>query len=242
MKDAIYRGYAGLFIAMALIALWSASLVLLLLWDLKDGPYYLIPVAMAWMTFLYTGLFITAHDAMHNNVVHGKRKLNDIVGGISLFLYAAFDMSHLKDKHMAHHRSPATEDDPDYYKGGRSDPFRWYIKFMGNYLSFFQLFRMSIIFILLLLVLRVHIANILLFWIAPAFLSTFQLFYFGTYLPHKEPKGGYDNEHRASSSKLPTFLTFLACYNFGIHREHHEMPYVPWWRLPRFRYGKEAKS
>lgn len=29
--------------------------------------------------------------------------------------------------------------------------------------------------------------SIIMFWVVPAFLGTFQLFFFGTYLPHKYP-------------------------------------------------------
>jgi beta-carotene ketolase (CrtW type) len=58
------------------------------------------------------------------------------------------------------------------------------------------------------------------------------LFYFGTFLPHREPEEGYSNIHCAQSNSLPVFWSFITCYHFGYHQEHHEYPHVPWWHLP----------
>jgi len=85
----------------------------------------------------------------------------------------------------------------------------------------------------------VPLTNLLLFWVAPALLSTFQLFYFGTYLPHRLPAAGYDNMHRAVSSNYPVWLSLLTCFHFGYHLEHHVQPVVPWWRLPRLHRQSE---
>jgi beta-carotene/zeaxanthin 4-ketolase len=74
--------------------------------------------------------------------------------------------------------------------------------------------------------------NVGLFWAFPLILSSLQLFYFGTFLPHRQPLEGYNNFHRANSTQLPIFLSFLSCYHFGFHQEHHEFPYIPWWQLP----------
>ena len=59
-----------------------------------------------------------------------------------------------------------------------------------------------------------------------------QLFYFGTFLPHSEPEGGYSEPHRAKSTSYPVWLSFITCYHFGYHEEHHEYPHVCWWQLP----------
>ncbi|MGK7928227.1 MAG: fatty acid desaturase, partial [Spirulina sp.] len=77
--------------------------------------------------------------------------------------------------------------------------------------------------------------NLLLFWLLPSAFSSLQLFFFGTFLPHRQPKGGYNNPHRAQSHALPIFWSFIACYHFGYHREHHENLDVPWWKLPELR-------
>jgi len=66
----------------------------------------------------------------------------------------------------------------------------------------------------------------------PSIASSLQLFFFGTYLPHREPEGGYVSETRAQSSNWSVFWSFITCYHFGYHEEHHEQPNVPWWGLP----------
>jgi beta-carotene ketolase (CrtW type) len=85
-------------------------------------------------------------------------------------------------------------------------------------------------------------ANLILFWAGPALLSTVQLFAFGTYLPHREPDGGYTNRHHACSNDYPVWLSFLTCYHFGYHLEHHQYPNVPWWQLPRKRQQAQREA
>jgi beta-carotene ketolase (CrtW type) len=77
--------------------------------------------------------------------------------------------------------------------------------------------------------------NLILFWIIPPLLSTFQLFYFGTYLPHRELSEPYTDAHRTRSNDYNVFWSFLSCYHFGYHWEHHEYTHIPWWRLPKIR-------
>jgi hypothetical protein len=49
-----------------------------------------------------------------------------------------------------------------------------------------------------------------------------RLFYFGTYLPHLPPDAkevmGWQKSH---SSDDPSWLSFLKCYHFDYHWEHH---------------------
>jgi beta-carotene ketolase (CrtW type) len=80
---------------------------------------------------------------------------------------------------------------------------------------------------------QVSAVNILLFWVLPILLSSLQLFFFGTYLPHRQPSAGYTNRHHARSNYFPEWLSFLTCYHFGYHWEHHEYPDLPWFELPR---------
>ena len=54
------------------------------------------------------------------------------------------------------------------------------------------------------------------FWVAPSFLSSFQLFYFGTYLPHRSADDHssakpHVDKHRSRSNELPTWLSLLTC-------------------------------
>jgi beta-carotene ketolase (CrtW type) len=77
--------------------------------------------------------------------------------------------------------------------------------------------------------------SVLVFFAVPGWLSALQLFVFGTYLPHRTPHGGHTDPHNARSNPYPVWLSFLTCYHFGYHEEHHHHPRVPWWRLPQLR-------
>ncbi|PNH01868.1 Beta-carotene ketolase [Tetrabaena socialis] len=59
----------------------------------------------------------------------------------------------------------------------------------------------------------------------------------GTYLPHRPPKGhrGPMPWHASRTSAAPRLLSFLTCYHFDLHWEHHRWPYAPWWHLPHCR-------
>ena len=70
-------------------------------------------------------------------------------------------------------------------------------------------------------------------WITPQVLSTIQLFYFGTYLPHR---GTFEpDSFPARSNSYPSWLSLVTCFHFGYHFEHHKYPYIPWWYLPTIR-------
>jgi beta-carotene ketolase (CrtW type) len=80
--------------------------------------------------------------------------------------------------------------------------------------------------------------NLLLFWAAPALLAAVQLFYFGTYRPHRHDTAPFTDRHRTRSDGFPSWLSLLTCFHFGYHHEHHIAPQVPWWNLPRFRRAR----
>ena len=232
--------YKGLFIASTIIGLWGLSLSVLLMLDFTHANVALIPVSILCQTFLYTGLFITAHDAMHGTVCPTHPRINNIIGAIAVRLYALFSYRKLQEKHWEHHRTPASDTDPDFHDGQHSGLLAWYLHFMKTYLSWKQLIGMAIIFQIMEYGLKISNLNLILFWVSPALLSTVQLFYFGTYLPHRIPAGGYNNPHRAQSNAYSTFCSFMTCYHFGYHWEHHEYPYIPWWRLPTIRKMKST--
>ena len=222
----------GLLIAVSIISLWAISLVCLLSINLAKLPIWLIWLAMLWQMFLYTGLFITAHDAMHGLVFPQNQKINASVGRIAVFAYGLFSYRKLLQKHWLHHKHPASELDPDFHNGINKNPIAWYFDFMKRYWDWRQFIGLSLIYYLANATLPLCRMNLILFWAIPPLLSSVQLFYFGTFLPHKEPEGGYTNPHRAQTNPLPSILSFLTCYNFGYHEEHHEYPSVPWWQLP----------
>lgn len=222
----------GLLIAVLIIGVWTISLVLLLSLPIDQMPAVVIPGLMLWQMFLYTGLFITAHDAMHGAVFPHAPRLNHFIGATALQLYGLFKYRELLKKHWLHHRHPATALDPDFHDGNHPHLFDWYRQFMINYWSWSRMIWLTGIVGMALVVLHISPFNLVLFWAAPSILSSLQLFYFGTFLTHREPQDGYQNQHRAQTNPLPVFWSFITCYHFGYHEEHHEFPHVPWWRLP----------
>ena len=229
----VKRDARGLVITVAIFAIWAGSLGFLLSRSSVTMPLAFFPVGIVWMTFLYTGLFIAAHDAIHGTVWPGHPRVNTWTGRVILFLYALFPYRKVREKHFQHHKTPGRLADTDYHDGRHTGFLAWYVHFMRNYLTAFQVVGMAVLFNLLHHALGVALPNLLAFWVAPALLSTLQLFTFGTYLPHREPPGGYANVHHARSLDYPVWLSFLACYHFGYHWEHHSHPRTPWWQLPQ---------
>lgn len=214
----------GIYIAIAIIILWISGFF----FGMNIEVNLKNPLQWIWllvMTHLFTGLFITAHDAMHGTVLKGNAQVNKYLGQACTFLYAFFSYDKLHHKHHKHHDHTATEEDPDVHHGTF---FSWYYKFLREYLSIWQFLLWAIAFNLLKLIFPME--NLILFWIIPAILSTFQLFYFGTYRPHHK-EHHYRNKYHSGSMTLAHLKSFFACYFFGYHYEHHALPYVPWWQL-----------
>ncbi len=212
----------GIVIATTVIVLWFGSLILLLNVELnRTNP--LIYLAVLIQTHLYTGLFITAHDAMHG-IVSNNKKINHGIGLVSAMLFSYNFYWRLFPKHHEHHRHVATDKDPDYHRSGNF--IIWYLSFLKQYLTIWQFLLMAITFNILKLFFPTE--NLILFWMLPAILSTLQLFYFGTYLPHM---GDAENRHHSFSQSKNHIRAFLSCYFFGYHYEHHDSPGTPWWRL-----------
>jgi beta-carotene ketolase (CrtW type) len=226
----------GITVASTIITLWLVSFMFLLSIDISKTPLFLVLAAVFLRTLLHTGLFITAHDAMHGVIFPKNRQANDFVGSIATTIYALLPYKQLLVKHRMHHRHPATQEDPDFHSEQNSNILAWYLRFMTKYLSGKQswilLIGMSVVFYALMLGLQVPVINLILFWILPLLLSSVQLFYFGIFLPHREPKEGYRDRHRTNSNDYSTLWSFLSCYHFGYHWEHHEYPNVPWYQLP----------
>jgi len=238
----IPNSWQGFWVASGVLLVWLATLLFLVfgfdltvaLPILEIPSFWLAPFFMLVMSVLFTGLFITAHDAMHALVLPKWPAVNDWVGRVALFSYAGFSFSRLRSEHVHHHRAPASAEDPDYHNGTHTSLWAWYLKFLWQYRSLRPFLFFSVMQVLVVQILKQPMENFLLFWAAPALLSSFQLFYFGTYLPHREPAQGY-NQERAVSNDYPVWLSFLTCFHFGYHFEHHRWPFVPWWRLARVR-------
>lgn len=213
----------GVLIAWLIIGTWAILLIALLRLDLdylSPLTYVLVLVQM----HLYTGLFITGHDAMHGTVSRNK-KLNKITGIIAIGLFAYNSYWRLLPKHHQHHKFVGTEDDPDFHPGFF---LRWYFNFLKQYVTIWQILLMAITYNILIQFFPAE--NVVLYWIVPSLLSTLQLFYFGTYLPHKGEHAS-ENIHKSATLGKNHVVAFFTCYFFGYHYEHHDTPHVPWWQL-----------
>ncbi len=196
--------------------------------------------ALLVQTFLYTGLFIVAHDALHGSIAPGRPHINDAIGALCAWLYASFSFERLRAEHRRHHAHPGTADDPDFHDGRHPGFVRWYVHFFRSYFSVWQILANTVAFQLWYRVAGIPVEDLIGFWVVPSLLSTLQLFFFGTFLPHREPPGGHVDGHRARSNDLPEWASFLTCYHFGYHWEHHAYPQLPWWRLPAARRAAES--
>jgi beta-carotene/zeaxanthin 4-ketolase len=221
----------GIGIAFLILFLWAGNLVYALEFLAPDptSPWTWLHVAA--QTYLFTGLFITAHDAMHGTV-SAKGRVNTAVGTLCSLLFAGMSYRRLKRNHRLHHKHPGTEEDPDYSTRWRN-PVIWWFTFLLRYTTVMQIVVMGALYNLLML--RYSQGSLWLFWLIPAFIGTFQLFYFGTYLPHRLPHTEGMKPHNARSQRRQHVLAMLSCYFFGYHYEHHESPGTPWWRLATLR-------
>jgi beta-carotene/zeaxanthin 4-ketolase len=234
----------GLWVAAVIISLWIGSLYFLLLINIDRLTAVWLLAMVLGRTFIQTGLFIVAHDAIHGSVVPWigasspatTRRWNNTIGQLALALYALLPYTKLAANHRRHHRHPGQASDPDFHDGIHRNPCAWYTKFMREYLDWRQkiilFFGIGAIFLALYLGFHVALPNIFLFWILPIVLSSMQLFFFGTYLPHRFSNGNADNSHHITSSNYLPIFSFLTCYHFGYHWEHHEYPSMPWYGLP----------
>jgi len=178
-------------------------------------------------TWLFTGLFITGHDAMHGTVSRVKW-LNNGLGFVITLLYAGLWYPTLVKKHHLHHKHSGTTDDPDYSAANQNFLY-WWFSFMKQYLTWWQFIIMAVLFNIGLIFFDE--LQLIVLWIVPAMASTFQLFYFGTYLPHRLPHNHNMDPHNARSLKRNHLWAMISCYFFGYHYEHHASPHTPWWKL-----------
>jgi beta-carotene/zeaxanthin 4-ketolase len=235
-----HQAAIGIALALAVLGAWLGLHVYSVFFHRLEGVgLALAPVLVAALCWLNVGLFIIAHDAMHGSLAPGRPALNRGFGRIALGLYAGFSFDALLPKHHDHHRAPGTDQDPDFSADHPRHFWPWYLAFMHEYFGFKQLAVLSLLAAGYLL-LGAPYSNLLLFWALPAILSSVQLFYFGTYRPHRHEEQAFADDHRARSSSLGWVASLLSCYHFGYHHEHHAAPYVPWWRLPAERRARAS--
>ena len=199
-----------------------------------SSPLWQTIAIIATLCWLYTGLFIVAHDTMHGSFAKSE-KINAVVGTVILFIYAGFNWRQMRAAHHAHHKSPGTPDDPDFNAANPHVFWPWYMKFFVTYFSWKQviiLFAFTVFYVLL----GTPYQNTIVMWALPAILSSVQLFYFGTYRTHKHG-AAFPDHHNARTNDFPRWLSLLTCFHFGYHHEHHLFPQDPWWRLPKRKFA-----
>ena len=229
----------GLVISGAIAAAWLISLIFLLSHGATTGSTVEITVWILLRTFLHTGLFVIAHDAIHGNVSPQHPAKNRWVGQLALALYGFLPYQTCCKLHWQHHAYPAQTRDPDFYprpSGWLGWYFvRWYYNFISNYLTGFNagwiVMGVCLTISALFLVANVAMSAIVLFWLVPWILSSLQLFIFGVFLPHYTNDSN-QTSHQPRSYYYPIIFSLLACYHFSYHREHHTYPHVPWYQLP----------
>jgi len=226
----------------ALILGWGCSLALGLGTTITQDSIWLVLVIVLLRTQMQTGLFIVAHDAMHGLVCPERIKTNQAIGALALMAYAGVCYSRCQRQHQRHHQHPGTALDPDFPSNQRRNLLRWYGQFLLRYLSAEQMLRLLGGWGLLVWLIaaatsldwRAAALRVLLVATLPLVLSSWQLFVVGTYLPHRGQCVPEQNAHPISLN-LPPWLSLLACFHFGYHREHHDNPGLNWFQLPSAR-------
>ncbi|MGL5837067.1 MAG: fatty acid desaturase [Sphingorhabdus sp.] len=224
----------GLTLAAMMFAVWlSVHFWAMYAFEITTGNWLLVPFIFALQCWLSVGMFIVAHDAMHGSLAPGRPRLNGWVGAIVLFLYAGFGWRKMRDAHFAHHKSVGTADDPDFHIGNPHDFWPWYAQFLKRYFGWQSMLFVWSVVLTYFFLLDVPPENIALLYGFPAIASSLQLFYFGTYRPHRHEDAAFPDHHRARTNDFGTLASLFSCFHFGYHHEHHLAPNVPWWALPR---------
>lgn len=216
----------GVFFASVIVLTWSSHLYYCLVFVEPDFKSFAFYIHIIIQTYIFTGLFITAHDSMHQSISK-NRSINLFFGRIAAFLFAGLSYKKLLVNHKLHHKYPGTNLDPDF--SASQNILIWWMSFLYRYISIIQFIIMAAAFNLFKLF--AEEVSIISFWVVPAVLSTFQLFYFGTYRPHMQPHTDDMNPHNARTLKKNHVWAMLSCYFFGYHHEHHELPQTPWWQM-----------
>jgi len=233
----ILNEVVGIFVAFIILIFWFSALGFALtqvhLSAVVDVFPYLGLILI--IQFLHMGLFMTVHDACHGSVAPGNAKLNLWIGRLFAFLYAGFSFDYINQKHHDHHRFSGTDLDPDFHAQGKPSFFFWVFRFLKQYITVKQILIMCGVAQILMHGFHLPEINVLTFWALPSVLSSLQLFYFGTYLPHRKSRHyQFEDAHHTRNFSIPKFLSLVSCYHFGaFHHTHHKSPGTPWFFLPK---------
>lgn len=236
----------GLGLALAIAGSWLGihaygMFVFELSWT--NWPWALaLAVVQCWLS---VGVFIICHDAMHGSLVPRQPKINGVIGTVLLALYAGFAWRQLRDAHFAHHKLAGHAGDPDFDEHHPDNFRQWYGTFFRRYFGWRSLLFVHTVVGVYWLVLDIPMVQIVLLYGLPALGSSLQLFYFGTFRPHRHMPSGdttdfpattsFADRHNTRSENFGTLASLASCFHFGYHLEHHRRPDVPWWALPQAR-------
>jgi beta-carotene ketolase (CrtW type) len=208
-----------------------------------------LPVALALaalQVWLSVGVFIVCHDAMHGILAPGMPRVNAWIGAPLLMLYAGFNWKRMRRDHFAHHRLSGHKGDPDFDEDHPDGFLQWYWTFFKRYFGLQSLLFVHAVVGLYWFVFEIPFLQIFVLYGAPALLSSLQLFYFGTFRPHRHAFGQpFADSHNARTNDFHPLVSLATCFHFGYHLEHHRRPDVPWWALPaakRARVGAVGES
>ena len=199
---------------------------------LENANWLLVPMVIAVQCWLSVGMFIVAHDAMHGSLSPRWPRLGSAIGAIMLFTYAGFSWSRMRNAHFAHHRHVGSDTDPDYNADNPRDFWPWYMTFLKRYFGWMSMIWVWSVVLIYYFALNVPVTNIVLLYGFPAIASSMQLFYFGTYRPHRHDEIGFVDAHNSRTNAYGKLASLFTCFHFGYHHEHHLSPSLPWWALP----------
>jgi beta-carotene/zeaxanthin 4-ketolase len=228
----------GLSLIAAILVTWIAiHIYAMFFYRINATNWPLIPLIFAVQCWLSVGMFIAAHDGMHGSLAPGKKWVNEAVGSFLLAFYAGFGWRKMRNAHWDHHKYSGTAQDPDFDADNPAHFGRWYMTFLKRYFGLSSVLYVSSVVTTYWLLFDIPITNIVLLYGFPAIASSFQLFYFGTYRPHRhfaeQNPMVFADHHNARSNAFGPLASLLSCFHFGYHHEHHLSPQTPWWSLPK---------
>ena len=229
----------GLPLGLFVVASWVAVHIYSVFFYNLSSPLWQTLALIALQCWLYTGMFIVAHDTMHGSFAPKRPKINAALGTGIMFIYAGFNWKFMRTAHHAHHDNSGRDGDPDFNVNNPYQFWPWYYKFFTQYFGWKQLLILFGFTLAYIFAFGASYLNTIVMWAVPAILSSIQLFYFGTYLTHRHASEFADH-HNARTNSYPRWLSLLTCFHFGYHHEHHLYPHEPWWRLPSRKFKKTS--
>ncbi len=226
-----FNPLAGQILAFLVCLSWLAVHIYSVFFHTLSAPVWITLGLILLQCWLYAGVFIVAHDSMHGTLFPNSKRANAWFGSAVLFIYAGFNWRLMQQAHMDHHAYPGTDKDPDFNADNPKAFWPWYFRFFTRYFGAVQFLILLGFTLVYIVILGASYINTVVMWAVPAILSSLQLFYFGTYLPHRHDTP-FADEHNARTNSFPVWLSLLTCFHFGYHHEHHLYPHEPWWRLP----------